>query len=307
MLAIIASLKHWRLHLQGAKHTVRVLSDHKNLQYFMTKKLLNQRQNRWAIELSQYNISLEYRKGRLCIIPDKLSRIHEEWKTNKKDIPPRQLIPKEVLGNTTNKMEISQADFHQIFMNSTIARLNNHNRNQALKKGYKTIQWKKELRYWKQQALHLKTTFFVKHGIYYLKDNKRGPLIMVPPGQDKRIEIIKDHHDSPTAGHPGYIRTLELIRRQYIWPTIKKDVYQYTKHCDLCQRTKYSRKNRNPPLQAHDIPDRPWKVILADFITGLPSTTQGNNAIFVVVDKFSKQAHFIPTRDTIDAQGTANL
>jgi len=65
LLAIVASFKHWRHYLEGAMHQVEVLSDHANLQYFMTTKVLSRRQVRWAEWLATFNFRLMYRQGKV--------------------------------------------------------------------------------------------------------------------------------------------------------------------------------------------------------------------------------------------------
>jgi len=63
LMAIWAAFKHWRHYLEGAAHTIRVLSDHNNLRYFMTTKSLTARQARWAEALSAYDFEIEFKKG----------------------------------------------------------------------------------------------------------------------------------------------------------------------------------------------------------------------------------------------------
>jgi transposase InsO family protein len=74
LLAIVASLEHWRPYLAGAAHQVRIITDHRNLLYFMTTKQLNRRQARWALRLSEYDFALEHRPGSLHGLADALSR-----------------------------------------------------------------------------------------------------------------------------------------------------------------------------------------------------------------------------------------
>ena len=81
----------------------------------------------------------------------------------------------------------------------------------------------------------------------------------------------------------------------------------YVQTCDKCQRIKHHNQPLERELQPLEIPTKPWQSVSLDFITHLPTTTQGNNSILVVVDRFSKMAHFIPTKDTVTGNETAKL
>ena len=74
LLAIVDAFKQWRVYLKGLKHEVQVYSDHKNLLYFTTMKVLNQRQVRWSEELSQYSFRIHYQKGSENAKADTLSQ-----------------------------------------------------------------------------------------------------------------------------------------------------------------------------------------------------------------------------------------
>src|SRR5437773_2823677 len=75
LLAIVKALEEWRPELQGTTDAFEIITDHKNLQTFMTTKQLNQRQVRWAEFLSQFNFVITYRPGSKAILPDALSRL----------------------------------------------------------------------------------------------------------------------------------------------------------------------------------------------------------------------------------------
>ena len=62
--------------------------------------------------------------------------------------------------------------------------------------------------------------------------------IYVPKSKELRDDLIRRHHDTPLAGHPGHSKTLELITRNYYWPKISQDVRSYVGGCNACQRTK---------------------------------------------------------------------
>ena len=80
----------------------------------------------------------------------------------------------------------------------------------------------------------------------------------------------------------------------------------YVEGCDACQRTKSSRQRAVAPLHPHDAPSRPWATISMDLIGPLPES-QGKDAILVVVDRFSKQLHAIPTFTMLNAEDMARL
>ena len=74
LLAIVRCFEEWRAELEGSPHPVEVLSDHKNLEYFMSTKLLNRRQARWSEFLSRFDFKITYRLGKQSTKPDALTR-----------------------------------------------------------------------------------------------------------------------------------------------------------------------------------------------------------------------------------------
>jgi len=74
MLAIICALKEWRHFLEGATYLVEILTDHKNLEYFMTAKKLNRRQAHWSLHLARFDFLLHHCPGRTMGKPDALLR-----------------------------------------------------------------------------------------------------------------------------------------------------------------------------------------------------------------------------------------
>ncbi|GJP49632.1 hypothetical protein CLOM_g8818, partial [Closterium sp. NIES-68] len=93
----------------------------------------------------------------------------------------------------------------------------------------------------------------------------------------------------------------------YYWPDSASDVQRYVSACPICQRMKSSRQRPAGLLQPLEPPQRPWQHVTMDFVTGLPATATGNDAVLVVVDRLTKMAHFAPCRTTITAEDTAKL
>src|SRR6266566_3003228 len=74
LLAIVMIFEEWRPHLEGAPKAIKVLCDHRNLEYFMTTKLLNRRQARWSEFLSRFDFKIQFRPGKQSTKPDALTR-----------------------------------------------------------------------------------------------------------------------------------------------------------------------------------------------------------------------------------------
>ncbi|MCO5590784.1 hypothetical protein L7F22_044759 [Adiantum nelumboides] len=122
-----------------------------------------------------------------------------------------------------------------------------------------------------------------------------------------REKVMYKSHAPPYAGHRGIQSTLRAIETYFYWPTIKRDILDYVSKCVVCQKTKFDRGKQPRLLQPLPILDSPWESISMDFIFGLPKSIHGNTGIWTIVDRFSKQAHFIPVKKTIKAHQMATL
>jgi len=87
---------------------------------------------------------------------------------------------------------------------------------------------------------------------------------------------------------------------------VTKEVKQYVKGCDQCQRMKNRAERPAGKLRPNQVPERLWQHILVDFITKLPMS-KGHDSILVVCDRFSKMFHFVATTEKTMAEGLARL
>ena len=88
---------------------------------------------------------------------------------------------------------------------------------------------------------------------------------------------------------------------------MKKDIAEYVAVCDVCQRVKAEHQKPAGLLQPLPIPERKWDKLGMDFITGLPRTRSGYDSIWVVVDRLTKVAHFIPVKTTYNSAKLAKI
>lgn len=141
----------------------------------------------------------------------------------------------------------------------------------------------------------------VQAGLYYFK----GRLYVASDAV--QMALLREAHDSPTAGHSRVQRTVDVLQRQYYWPGICRQVRGYIHDCDLCQRIKASCAKPAGLLQPLPMPSRPWSQVTLDFVTGLPPTKAGHDSLLVFTDKFPRMAHLVSTTETCTAEDTAEL
>ncbi|MCO5586541.1 hypothetical protein L7F22_040482 [Adiantum nelumboides] len=131
--------------------------------------------------------------------------------------------------------------------------------------------------------------------------------ICVPHNGALRKILIQERHEVPFAAHPGINKTYRLLSATYFWPQMQQDMIKYVKACHSCQIMKASRQLPQGLLQPLPVPKERWESISMDFITTLPRTSKGNAQILVIVDRFSKTAHFIPCKKAASAPYIASL
>ena len=292
LLAIIRALDEWRHYLEGGEHPIDIISDHKNLLYFATARTLTRRQARWSLFLSRFHFTITYRPGRLGGKPDALSR-RSDLKPEGVDNTEQTLIPREVFrvkamrrgatrieGDRELLQEMRRAEVYDEELVEAIEKIKG-GAPRALRKGLE--EWNTE------------------NGLILFRGK-----VYVPKDGELRRRVVELHHDSLPTGHPGRWKTYELVSRNYWWPGMSVYVEKYVTGCDTCQRTKNRNQQAHGPLQPNSVPDQPWQVISCDLITQLPKSS-GYDAIFVVVDRLTKQAHFIPTTSSVDSPGIAEL
>ena len=230
LLAIFEAFKHWQHYLEGSASPVDVVTNHKNLEYFSSSKVLTHHQACWSEYLSQFNLAIRFRPGCLRAKPDAL--------THRWDVYPKE----------------GDRDY---------ARVNLHN----LKSMFTQEQLASSLRATILLAPAIRTAVLVdieqlhkdilaalpadsiaqSHLLdtsdpRWSKDSARllhlDDRIYVPDTNDLCLRVLRYKHNHPLAGHFGQNRTLELVHHEYTWPSVHTFIKDYVSSCTSCGRAK---------------------------------------------------------------------
>ncbi len=297
MLAIIRALENWRSELKSVP-SFRILTDHKNLEYFMTTRKLTERQMRWSLALSEFNFSIAYRTGKTNHAADALSRRDQDMPTDNDDrqqlrhhlLLPAARLEEGVLPPTVHaapvQVVMSTPESLEELWNATVSQDTHYQQaKQSVAKQDKTF----------PKELGLKLSI----GDCSIENNRlcyRGRY-WVPNSEALRTRLLQTTHDSCLTGHPGKEGLGAIIRRKYFWPNFYRDVKQFVRNCHSCGAHTVWRDRKKGLLRPLPIPERIWSEISMDYITDLPPTARGNRHILVIVDRLSKGAIFIPCKD----------
>src|SRR5882757_2411431 len=210
-LALIFGLTYWRHLLSGTQLPVQVFVDHANLLHYRHPQKINRRIARYILTLADYNIQLHHRPGTENRA-DAMSRRpdYDDGKEDNSDITP---IPP------------------QLFID--------HIRSAALDTLVLEAQETGEAELIKAQPVH---GWEKIDGLW----TKEGRTIVI--SDTVKREVLREHHNHPTAGHPGAATTYFSVRRFYWWPRLKEYVQAYVKGCGVCQQAKPDTRPRKPPL-----------------------------------------------------------
>lgn len=283
LLAILYSLKTWRIYLYGTKF--EVVSDHKALQWLLDRKQLSPRQARWLDLLAEYDFGIVYHAGESAImrVPDALSRRSDLLK----DPNEPATVDADECVHAMSLLELPRDTL------------------KTIKKGYKRDKFFRKIVksiLEASPASHAKN-YTLDEGLLYLSGR-----LCVPDYKNVRTKLLHELHDVPLAGHLGMDKTYRSARRLFFWPCLYSDVCRYIASCDSCQRVRSNNQATAGLLQPLPVPTGCWESICMDFIIALPPSGLSKfDAIMVVIDRLSKMAHFVPTHTNATAETCAHL
>lgn len=290
--AIIKALGDWQHYLEGQGIPVEIWTDHKNLEYFMKAQNITRRQARWALFLSRFDFTLHHKPGKLSTKPDALSRRPDHFKNDADDNQARIVLPPDKFKLLATKrgqaMILNERPLLKRIRD--IQTMEDEVRlavEQVKKLGPKSLS--KGLENWNTEE-----------GLLLFKGR-----IYVPNNKQLRADIVRIHHDGIATGHPGRHKTLELVSRNYWWPSMSQFINEYVDGCDNCLRSKPKLHDKYKQLKPNETPERRWGTISMDFIMPLP-ISHGQTGILVIVDRLTKMAHFCPVKKEITAMETVD-
>ena len=322
MLAVLHALKTWRCYVEG--RPIELVTDHESLKWLLTQKELDRQQAKWVQILSQYDVDIVYRPGRINPA-DALSRhpAHRLAAVSMVQTAPELLqqfadaygadpLYQAVLPPATDssKDQKGSGQRAQAASRGRIGSPDHLPPATASSSGDGTTD---------SVAVRRRTgspgdlpppqlpSGYHKQGQLWYQEVGGSYRVCVPNDPRIRQLVLREAHDAPMGGHFGMDKTIWRLEQTFTWPGMMGDVRDYVRTCDQCQRNKPSGGKTRGLLQPLPIPTDRWEEVSMDFITGLPRTKDGHDAILVIVDRLTKWGYFVPTATTIDAKETARL
>lgn len=270
-LAMVWAIRKFRPYLEGSKFTT--ITDHQALRWLMNLEKPSGRLARWVLELQQHDFSVQYRKGSLNCIADALSR-----NPCKEDGPttPTVLGCGLTEASTMKPTDIETTDIP-------------------------TGRWYQKM--WaKVEAKPARfPDYVINEGQLYRRNQRildyEDPTLRwrlcVP--ETLRGQVLAEVHDNPTAGHLGTNKSIQRLAARYFWPGWRKDVRNYVRKCEVCQRYKVEQQKPAGKLNFRR-PKGPWYIVASDIIGPLPRSKRGHRFIVVFQDTYSKWVELAPMK-----------
>jgi hypothetical protein len=122
--------------------------------------------------------------------------------------------------------------------------------------------------------------------------------LCVPQKAAVKMKILREAHRTPNTVHLGETKMYQDLKQSFWWKRMKVDIAKYVASCFICQKVKAEHQRPAGLLKPLEIPTWKFENITMDFVVRLTRSSRGKDAIWVVIDRLTKVAHFIPIKTT---------
>ena len=136
-----------------------------------------------------------------------------------------------------------------------------------------------------------------KKAEFQIKDDcmiVKGHRMCIPEYGELKRDIMEEAHSSAYAMHPGSTKMYRTLKEHYWWNGMKKEIASFVSSCLTYLQVKAEHQRPVGKIQLLPILVWKWEKITMDFVTSLPRTQRQHDVIWVIVDRLTKSAHFLP-------------